>query len=69
MPCDGPHQEDAYKAADAFCAEVLVMLKERYQVQEPMSGWPALKGDHEKAKEQLRSALRELIWVEYCDSW
>lgn len=80
MACGGPSQDYAYERADAAYAEIMLLLKEKYQAERPhlvkgtMFGREVCIGaqnqrewDEQCAK--LRELLRDIVWNADASSW
>ena len=70
MPCTGPSQKYAHERADEVADGFRKLLEHSYYIREPYGPFARnLKDDHNKAKAQLRAAIRELFWIEACDAF
>jgi hypothetical protein len=70
MACQGPDKKRAEAEADKAFAEITKLLKDKYHVSSEDMLYPTLWGkDYAKANRQLRATLRELFWVDACDSF
>lgn len=82
MACGGPSQDYAYERADAAYAEVLFLLKEKYDADRPHILKGRLNGkdveigfgkknaaEWDEQCKQLHELLREMVWNSDASSW
>lgn len=60
MPCGGPSKDFSDEQAEKAFTEIMLLIKEKYYVEEPMF----FKEEYRQSKEDLREALKELFWNE-----
>ena len=71
MPVMGPSKDFAYEQGDKAYDAVMKLLAEQFHVS-PVSwvfGVPGLVETRQKVLDDLRNALREVIWQDHCEGF
>jgi len=78
MPCGGPSQEVAYRQGERAFEEIMELLVKKYYISKDLhAAYEALPIgfmkdgaiEYDKAKETLKKAIQELIWIDDCYTW
>jgi hypothetical protein len=82
MACSGPSKEFAFEQGEKAFEDLLILLKEQYQVERPHVMKGTLHGkqvelglgrkmqeDWDKQSEQLKLLIQEIVWTSDAASW
>ena len=70
MPCEGPHEEDFYRRADAFYLVMMTMLENHpHYLKRPLKNWADGQTVFDEETAKIKASLRELFWNDDVTSW
>ena len=67
MPCMGPDIYYAYDQGEKAYSEVIKLLEQKYHITDHPG--PFFDKDFNKAKENLKKAIQEVMWMDACDAF